>query len=346
MPSQKDRRGSAKGSQSTSKSPLPNKKNKTLSSNQKVVKNNDTESLKSSTSLNVLCKKCKHKVLELNEFTESKDESIQCDDCNMWFHRPCSDLSSNEFDFLLNCDKSILWKCNDCISTHGHENKRLTAIEQKLDTVTNMLNNLGMLEERIMEKVNVIVDKKINDSIKNLSEEKIEGKIKLQVEEFLDEQNEIEKRKNNIIFYNLPEENIENDLQSVKDIIQKTTPELSAEIENIKKDNLIRLGKFTSNSETSSKPRPLKVSLPDVDFKDSFIKNSRKIRNFPHFKNIHVKKDMTRRQQKFDFDLRKEKNDRKNAGEDVIVYNDKVILRTEHPHYKPTFKEIPSSSQA
>ena len=34
-------------------------------------------------------------------------------------------------------------------------------------------------------------------------------------------------------------------------------------------------------------------SLPDVDFYDSFIKNSRKIRNIAHFKNILVEKDMT-----------------------------------------------------
>ena len=283
-----NRRGNTKASQSTSNSPLPTKKNSTSKQNQNVDKSNDNIS-NTPNSLNVQCKKCNNKVLELNEFTESKDESIQCDDCNMWFHRPCSDLSSKEFDFLLNCDKSILWKCTDCILNHGHENKRLTAIEQKLDLMTNLLNNLGMIEERIMGKVNDIVDKKINDNIKILSEEKIENKIKIQVEEYIEEQNEIEKRKNNIILYNLAEENIESDLQSVKDIIQKTTPELTAEIANIKKENIIRLGKL-SNSDSAPKPRPLKVTLPDTDFKDTVLKKT---------------------QEKFYFDLSKEKYDRK-----------------------------------
>ena len=38
--------------------------------------------------------------------------------------------------------------------------KRLAAIENKLDTLTNILNNLGLIEDKILEKVNEIVDKK------------------------------------------------------------------------------------------------------------------------------------------------------------------------------------------
>ena len=43
---------------------------------------------------------------------------------------------------------------------------------------------------------------------------------------------------------------------------------------------------------------------------------------------------MTRRQQQAEFELRKEKQQRKKDGEDVIIYNYKVILRKEHPNFK------------
>ena len=44
---------------------------------------------------------------------------------------------------------------------------------------------------------------------------------------------------------------------------------------------------------------------------------------------------MTRKQQQTEFNLRKEKFERKTLGEDVIIYDNKVILRQEHPNYKP-----------
>ena len=45
---------------------------------------------------------------------------------------------------------------------------------------------------------------------------------------------------------------------------------------------------------------------------------------------------MTRKQHQLDYELRKEKYERKTAGEDVIIFNEKVILRSEHPNFKPS----------
>ena len=224
-------------------------------------------------------------------------------------------------------------------ASQGSENKRLNAIENKLDTLTNLINNLGNIEERIIEKVNQIVDQKVKDSMKAISEEKLETKIRVQVEEFLDEQNEIEKKKNNIIIYNLDEtdeDDLEADLKNVKEIIEKTSPELTNEFQNIKKDCILRLGRKNTAADKSSKPRPrpLRVKLPDEDFKLHILKNSNKIKKCPNFPNVYIKKDMTRKQHQADYELRKEKYERKTAGEDVIIYNDKVILRTEHPNFK------------
>ena len=93
------------GSQSAA-SPIPN--------NKKASMSQATNNLKS-----VSCGKCKNEILELEDIKDPNDESIQCDTCNMWFHRQCSELINSEFDFLNKCDKSILWKCKDCLTRHG-----------------------------------------------------------------------------------------------------------------------------------------------------------------------------------------------------------------------------------
>ena len=93
---------------------------------------------------------------------------------------------------------------------HGQENKRLTAIENILDMVSNILNSLGLVKERILEMVNKIVDEMISENLANLTNEMIERKIKIHVEEYLDEQNDFKLNKNTIIIYNLPEDTVKN----------------------------------------------------------------------------------------------------------------------------------------
>ena len=102
-------------------------------------------------------------------------------------------------------------------------------------------------------------------------------------------------------------------------MIEKTSPELKAEVNSIKESNLTKLGRPKhSNSETRQKQRPLGVTLPDY-FRNQILRNSRKIRPLPNYGNIFIKKEMTRRQQQAEFKLGKKKQQRKNDGEDVII---------------------------
>ena len=108
------------------------------------------------------------------------------------------------------------------------------------------------------------------------------------------------------------------------------------EFNNIKKECIQRLGKKKTPTGKTAKPRPLRVTLPDEEFKLQILRNSNKIKKCHNFSKVYVKKDMTKQQHQQDFELRKEKYERKSAGEDVIIFNEKVILRTEHPNFKPS----------
>ena len=74
----------------------------------------------------VLCNKCNLKFLELDDVKDPNEESIHCDRSNMWFHRPCSGLTTTDFDFVIKKDKCNLWKCLECMSHHGQEKKEIS----------------------------------------------------------------------------------------------------------------------------------------------------------------------------------------------------------------------------
>ena len=67
---------------------------------------------------------------------------------------------------------------------------------------------------------------------------------------------------------------------------------------------LIRLG-----TKEEGKIRPVKIVLPDVLVKNSFMKNLNKLKNLPdQFKNLSIKHDMTVDEQKMLQDIANEKN--------------------------------------
>ena len=51
--------------------------------------------------------------------------------------------------------------------------------------------------------------------------------------------------------------------------------------------------------------------------------------------NIYLKSDQTKKQQLHEYELRKERKERTLNSEDVIIYDGKVIMRSQHPNYYP-----------
>ena len=56
----------------------------------------------------------------------------------------------------------------------------------------------------------------------------------------------------------------------------------------------------------------------------------------PNTKIYILKNDQTKRQQLLEYELRKERKERILNKEDVIIYDGKVILRSQHPNYDPS----------
>ena len=210
------------------------------------------------------------------------------------------------------------------------------------------------MEERIMSRMESIIDKRVEDRVIEIEKklesqitEKLEGittqsielKNKTQVEETLEEQNEIKSKMNNIVIFNLDEvdgneeEKEQNDLTLIKEIIEIVAPELNSESQHLERNKIKRLGKL---NPSSTKARPLKIELPDEPFKNNLIQNGKKkLKRLSKCNNVFLKKDLTKKQQLFEYNLRKEKLERIAKGEDVIIFKEKVIPRSHHPNYEP-----------
>jgi len=168
-------------------------------------------------------------------------------------------------------------------------------------------------------------------------------------------------------------EQAKEDLEKVKQVLMYTNPDLSNSlIEHLTVDKLSRLGnrekkvkKDDSNPEkkdepnlpnsnkidepkpdnddtnapktNATKPRPIKLSLPDEKTKFKVLGKSKVLRNYQAQQNIGIKPDLTRQQQLEDKELREQLKKRKDEGEDVMIYKNKIILREEHTKLKQEY---------
>ena len=93
-----------------------------------------------------------------------------------------------------------------------------------------------------------------------------------------------------------------------------------------------RIGKTTS-----TRSRLLKVDCRNVCVKNEILRNAKKLRKSTHFKNIYINEDRTPQQQQEWRRIRQDLKQRREAGEDVVIYRNKVILREELQGFQKPF---------
>ena len=128
-----------------------------------------------------------------------------------------------------------------------------------------------------------------------------------------------------------PEEELKKDEIEIKKIFDQTNPELKSELTKILNENKIkRLGRKKTDK---TKPRPIKVTLPDGDMKEQIFKGCKNLKN-SNFKNISIQNDLTLEEREEGFKLRQEMRERKEKGEDICIFRGKIIPVKDHPKNK------------
>ncbi|CAH2021030.1 unnamed protein product [Acanthoscelides obtectus] len=177
-----------------------------------------------------------------------------------------------------------------------------------------------LLGIRLVPKLNQKVDNLIEEleKLKKESPPPAQSSSQIEYEEVLQEIEERNRRKQNIIIFGLTEdqsrtkqEQIAHDTQEVKSILQTLSTEIDTNV------RLFRLGKF---DPTKDRPRPVKVSLRNNQDVLLCIKNSAKLTRRSGNRNtrISISTDRTPKQQEFYRKVKHELDQRIAAGEKNI----------------------------
>lgn len=236
------------------------------------------------------------------------ENEIICDFCRGSVHTTCSGLSRLEVQCFRNKARKLTFHCSSC----SDFKLQLTKMHELASIVNTLRDDIRVL--------------KLQSTTAS-----IEGTVDpLTTENIISEIAEREKRKNNIIIFNLPElesggrdEQLASDKESIQTILGTL---------NIPSDGVTstRLGKFDPTQRI--RKRPLKLKLRNHDEVISVLRDTKKIKEIEKFKSVSLSKDRTPLQTSFYNNLKRQLKERLDAGEqDLYIrhFNDvpKIVKR-------------------
>ena len=269
------------------------------------------------------------KVNEIKEIKEMLHQSL----------RDNRTLMKNlERELYKNLDKAIDSKVKELSTKQSFLEQKVENIEKKsADKEEKYEERFHKIEQKLNEKQmpQNTNPEKLEEMIKEVKEAEvsIEKKIKDEVGIYLDNKEEKERKKQNLIIQRLNETEEKEEDQKAKDkeevrkIIQTTNPELLSELENTFKEDkyIMRLGK-----KKADRPRPLRVILSDEEMKKDVLRGCRKLKD-SDYQHISVQEDLTREEQEKQYKLRQELKKRKQEGEKVCIFRGEIIPEDQHP---------------
>ena len=253
------------------------------------------------------CLKC-----DIEFKNDEKECCIQCEICEGWVHSICIDITREVYDVLYKKGGSSLsgfkWFCGEC-------DKKIVEVIDKMASIETKTKCLEKDMEIVKEKI-----EKIEKSIKT--------RVKDQVADVIDDREEVEWRKYNLIVFGLPEspseetdDRIDEDTWKMEDI-KKTDLNVSLSPRNGIYDAR-RLGKLDKN-----KTRPLRITFDDIRTKRDVLINAKKLKKCsePYKKQMFINPDLTAKQREEDEQLRKKMWERREKfNENVIIRKGKIV---------------------
>ena len=213
---------------------------------------------------------------------------IQCDGCDFWFHTKCIKMDAADHSFIEKTHKKIpglSWFCDPCKGGQGLAASSGNSIEQahmKIDTLTKIVETIqqqNMMILKLLEKTGGSIDNQ------NMVRNNVRG--------YIAEEKEREDRKNNLIFFNIPESwrGDDNSKQLVNNVCADICPELKDDLEVAE---YTRLGK-NKPAKITDKPRPVKVTLKSEAPKKVILSRAKALKTHHHsgFQKVVIVPDKT-----------------------------------------------------
>ena len=216
--------------------------------------------------------------------------------------------------------KQLLISCkNELIDTFKTELRKISDVLESVKVRVECIEvNLSEIKETVSRH---------DDDIKEIKESFVNAESNL-FSFMSEEMEERIHRMNNVIISGIPEidgsfiERKDHDFNKVLDVALHLNPSFKA---SCVKD-VHRIGKIKPDQT-----RLLRMTLVDYNNKISLLRNAKKLRSITSFRNVYVNTDRTRFQAEEFKNLRNEFRNRKERGEDVMIYRNKVIEREHAP---------------
>ena len=180
-------------------------------------------------------------------------------------------------------------------------------IENLRQTVNSLTNRVADLEQE---------NNNLNNKLQELS--KVPEML---TECIIDECNQRRRRECNLFVFGLPEARCESSKEAEtadREMFGEILTTIDAPDVNVKE--LQRMGR-------SSGKRPLKVTVESGEQKWKVLRSAAKLRRKSTFSTVYINEDLTPLQQVQRKERLKELKERRNAGEDVVIYRQMVIRR-------------------
>jgi len=140
-----------------------------------------------------------------------------------------------------------------------------------------------------------------------------------------------DRRRLNVTISGVPEES-EGSASERKAADEEKVGNILKAVTELESDSITRT--YRIGRPTPGKSRLLCVALCDETSKKKVLYNARQLRNNPEHRNIYINPDRTRMQQEEMKALRGEQKRRKENGENVVIYRNKVVLKSKIKNFR------------
>ena len=264
------------------------------------------------------------------------DVSCECCACKKRFHQACTELSDDETK-LLNSKSILKWYCNIC----DPDVSDILANYQKFKKVSNEISKLKDENEKrwkeFERRLILCESNKNTGDVQEAVQKELDRKIEVEKEE----EKLVESKKNNLIYFRLPESESDSTEERIKSDFQLLK---SAHDENIIKPDQIKTI-FRVGKKKDGEARPLVVRFKAYEDKQRVLKQTGdlKVRWQNEVIDVYASIDRTEEQRKEHKELVRKLKARKEAGEmNLVIRDDKIIenFRTANASQRVTFASL------
>lgn len=225
------------------------------------------------------------------------DDQITCDLCRTALHVPCAGLSRADAQYAKTKNRKLSFFCSQCSDFKS----QLFKIQELTSLVNSLQSEVRELKDKLSSKV-------------PSSQER--GMDFLGAEKVINEVSDRERRRNNLMFFNVPElPNVSRSDQASADI--NSVGEVFSAM-NVVADfiNPVRLGKYDPTNNQLK--RPLRITLSRSDLIPDILRKSGKLKSCDKFKTFFIAKDRTPMQTAYFKSIKAQLDTRIASGESDI----------------------------